>query len=64
MDVREHAARGDRHAAEELVELLVVADGEHQVTLQGHTEVVYTVAIHPDGRIVSGSRDETLRIWA
>ena len=31
MDVREHAAGGDRHAAEELVELLVVADREDEV---------------------------------
>ena len=31
VDVREHAARGDRHAAEELVELLVVADREDEV---------------------------------
>ena len=31
MDVRGHAACGDRHAAEELVELLVVADREDEV---------------------------------
>ena len=31
MDVREDAARGDGHAAEELVELLVVAHGELDV---------------------------------
>ena len=31
VDVRQHAARGDGDAAEELVELLVVADGEDQV---------------------------------
>ena len=30
MDVREDTARGDGDAAEELVELLVVADGEDQ----------------------------------
>ena len=35
-----------------------------QATLQGHTYWVRAVAIHPDGRIVSGSRDDTLRIWA
>ena len=35
-----------------------------QATLQGHTDTVYAVAIHPDGRIVSGSVDGTLRIWA
>ena len=31
VDVGEDTARGDGHTAEELVELLVVADGEHQV---------------------------------
>ena len=31
MDVREHTALGDGDAAEQLVELLVVADGELQV---------------------------------
>ena len=35
-----------------------------QATLRGHTDAVYAVAIHPDGRIASGSGDETLRIWA
>jgi len=33
-------------------------------TLEGHTGVVYAVAVSPDGRwVVSGSADETLRIW-
>ena len=35
-----------------------------QATLQGHTDPVCAVVIHPDGRIVSGSSDKTLRIWA
>ena len=35
-----------------------------QATLEGHTGRVYAVATHPDGRIVSGSYDEALRIWA
>ena len=35
-----------------------------QATLQGHTETVWATAIHPDGHIVSGSLDNTLRIWS
>ena len=35
-----------------------------QATLRGHNDWVRAVAIHPDGRIVSGSHDKTLRIWA
>ena len=34
------------------------------ITLYGHTDRVYGVAISPDGkRIVSGSRDGTIKIW-
>lgn len=34
------------------------------MTLIGHKDMVYTVAVSPDGtRIVSGSGDNTLRIW-
>jgi NACHT domain- and WD repeat-containing protein len=33
-------------------------------TLQGHTDMVSTVAVTPDGhRVVSGSSDKTLRVW-
>jgi serine/threonine protein kinase len=34
------------------------------LTLNGHSESVFSVSFSPDGkRIVSGSRDETLKVW-
>ncbi len=32
-------------------------------TLSGHTSSVYCMAVLPDGRIISGSNDKTLRVW-
>jgi WD40 repeat protein len=33
-------------------------------TLKGHTDYVYSVAITPDGtKIVSGSDDNTIKVW-
>ena len=32
-------------------------------TLKGHTNSVWTLQVLPDGRIVSGSSDNTIRIW-
>ena len=38
--------------------------GERLRKLQGHTDKVNTVAFSPDGnRIVSGSRDNSVRVW-
>ena len=48
-------------------ELVVTVEEMHsytQATLHGHTDYVRAVTIHPDGRIVSGSNDNTLRIWS
>ena len=33
------------------------------VTLAGHTSTVYGVAAAPDGRIVTGSADRTIKVW-
>ena len=33
-------------------------------TLRGHTRAAFCLAVLPDGRIVSGSMDRTLRFWA
>ncbi|MCP5352246.1 MAG: hypothetical protein H6926_03530 [Chromatiales bacterium] len=33
-------------------------------TLEGHSDWVRAVAALPDGRLVSASDDQTLRIWA
>ena len=45
VDVGEHAARGNGDAAEELVELLVVADREHQVAWRDALLLVVTARV-------------------
>ena len=51
-----------------LARLLTKEDdwGPCLATLMGHTDSVYSVAIHPDGKtIVSGSGDKTMRwVWS
>src|SRR5437764_452934 len=37
---------------------------QQSVTLKGHTDAVWSVAFSADGkRIVSGGRDQTVRVW-
>ncbi len=33
------------------------------IELKGHTDRVRSLAVLPDGRIVSGASDKTLRVW-
>jgi WD40 repeat protein len=41
-----------------------VTTGEVEAKLKGHTDFVMSVAFSQDGsRVVSGSRDETVRVW-
>lgn len=38
--------------------------GDHFVTLRGHSNVVASIAISPDGKtVISGSQDQTVRLW-
>jgi WD40 repeat protein len=43
------------------VELFDLFESLH--TLEGHTDRIISVAVFPDGRIVSGSRDKTVKVW-
>jgi WD40 repeat protein len=46
------------------INLWHVATGECQHALQGHTDLVWSVAFSTDGQILaSGSQDETIRLW-
>ena len=36
---------------------------DQKITLEGHTSHVNSVNVLPDGRLVSGSWDKTLRVW-
>jgi WD40 repeat protein len=39
-------------------------DGTHLQTLEGHTEGVQAIAVGLDGKVYSGSYDETIRVWS
>jgi len=47
----------------DLVGYNTLFQGKHLRTLKGHTGGVYCVSVLPDGRVVSGSWDNTLRLW-
>ena len=46
------------------LKILDAADGSCRSILAKHTNRVRCVCVMPDGRIVSGSRDGTLIVWA
>jgi WD40 repeat protein len=46
-----------------LVKLWTAADGKPVHTLPGHANRVYSVAFHPDGRLISGDLMGDVRIW-
>ena len=49
---------------DETVKVRDVQSGQEIFTFQGHTESVFSVAFSPDGKsIVSGGKDEILRLW-
>jgi len=39
-------------------------EGDCVHSLSGHTSFVYSLAVLPNGGIVSGGEDRTVRIWA
>jgi WD40 repeat protein len=40
-----------------------VESGKELKRFEGHTDSVYTVAFAPNGRILSGGADKTIRVW-
>lgn len=46
-----------------MVRVLDLASGECVQTLAGHTRKVTVLAVMPDGKLVSGSNDNTVRVW-
>ena len=52
-------------AADRVIRGCDVPSGRLAQTLQGHTELVYSLDYSPDGsRLVSTSTDQTVRLWA
>ena len=39
-------------------------DGKLLYILNGHKDFILSIEVFPDGRIVTGSRDHTVRIWS
>ena len=39
-------------------------DGAHLQTLEGHTDLIRALVAGLDGKIYSGSLDETIRVWS
>jgi WD40 repeat protein/tRNA A-37 threonylcarbamoyl transferase component Bud32 len=59
-----NACRPDLRGWEHAYLSRMIAGQARLITFRGHTGYVYSVAFSPDGtRIVSGSRDKTLKVW-
>ena len=51
------------HVLQRLVVAYSAFAGQLQHVLEGHTDCVSAVCALPDGRVLSGSCDKTLRVW-
>ena len=40
-----------------------IKSGQCTVTLKGHTDSIFSLLLLPDGRLVSGSSDKTIKVW-
>ena len=72
--IRSHGCRINRNFLKNLIYILAIAVifgawlislGEYELsfTLTGHNAKVYSVAILPNGDIVSGSADKYIKVW-
>jgi WD40 repeat protein len=50
-------------AGDNTIRLWDVTDGKVTSSLAGHSSVVTSLAVLPDGRLASGSWDQTIRLW-
>jgi WD40 repeat protein len=47
-----------------VIDVRMISDGGRPIRLAGHTGTVRCLAFHPDGwTLVSGSEDQTIRVW-
>ena len=59
-----YAVSGSGNWDNGLLQVLELTSGRCVCTLEGHTRSVILIALTPDGRyVVSGSHDNTLRVW-